>query len=499
MRHSITRKITTIMISIVAGTVLMCWFINTTLLEDYYISHKMNVLISTFETVDEAYTNGEGDTEEFQIELEKKCAGSNITLMVISSNGTIIQSNVSNKDMMLQQFFDIMFSTQSQDAVVVESTEDYVIEKTMDTRLKSDYLVLWGNLQDGNRILLRTAQESIKESVAIANRFLAYVGIASVIVCAVVLYFVTRKITNPILQLAEISKRMTKLDFEAKFQSRGENEIDFLGEHMNQMSETLEKTISELKSANNQLKIDIEKKDQIDEMRKEFISNVSHELKTPITSMKVLAESLLIQEDAPAEMYREFMGDIVAEIDRENQIINDLLSLIKMDKKATALNISSVNINELLELLLKRLKPLAAGRNIEIVFESFRTVTAEIDDVKISLAVSNLIENAIKYNVDNGWVRVSLNADHKYFYVKVADSGVGIPEDCQTQVFERFYRVDKARSRDTGGTGLGLSITRNAILMHKGAIKLYSKPGEGTTFTMRIPLTYTGQVVNMEN
>ena len=122
-----------------------------------------------------------------------------------------------------------------------------------------------------------------------------------------------------------------------------------------------------------------------------------------------------------------------------------------------------------------------------------------IDDVKISLAVSNLIENAIKYNVDNGWVRVSLNADHKYFYVKVADSGVGIPEDCQSQVFERFYRVDKARSRDTGGTGLGLSITRNAILMHKGAIKLYSKPGEGTTFTMRIPLTYTGQVVNMEN
>ena len=237
----------------------------------------------------------------------------------------------------------------------------------------------------------------------------------------------------------------------------------------------------------------------LEDSRQEFVSNVSHELKTPITSMKVLAESLLIQEDAPAEMYREFMGDIVAEIDRENQIINDLLSLIKMDKKATALNISSININELLELLLKRLKPLAAKRNIEIVFESFRTVTAEIDDVKLSLAISNLIENAIKYNMDNGWVRVSLNSDHKYFYIKVADSGVGIPDDCQTQVFERFYRVDKARSRDTGGTGLGLSITRNAILMHKGAIKLYSKPGEGTTFTMRIPLTYTGQVVNIEN
>ena len=149
-----------------------------------------------------------------------------------------------------------------------------------------------------------------------------------------------------------------------------------------------------------------------------------------------------------------------------------------------------MNINELLELLLKRIRPIAEKRNIEIVFESMREVLAEIDEVKISLAFTNLIENAVKYNVDDGWVRVTLDADHKFFYVKVADSGVGIPEDCQDQVFERFYRVDKARSRETGGTGLGLAITRNAILMHKGAINLYSKPGEGTTFTVRIPLTY---------
>lgn len=228
----------------------------------------------------------------------------------------------------------------------------------------------------------------------------------------------------------------------------------------------------------------------VENSRQEFVSNVSHELKTPITSMKVLADSLLSQENVPAELYREFMVDIADEIERENKIINDLLALVKMDKKASTLNISQVNINELLEVLLKRLRPLAAKRNIEIIFESFRPVVAEIDEVKLSLAFSNLVENAIKYNVDNGWIRVSLNADHKYFYVKIADSGVGIPEDCQDQIFERFYRVDKARSRETGGTGLGLSITRNAILMHKGAIKLYSKEGEGTTFTIRLPLNY---------
>jgi signal transduction histidine kinase len=228
----------------------------------------------------------------------------------------------------------------------------------------------------------------------------------------------------------------------------------------------------------------------LEDSRQEFVSNVSHELKTPMTSMKVLADSLLAQEGMPEEAYREFLSDIVEEIDRENDIITDLLSLVKMDKKTAKVDIKPTSINELLEVILKRIKPLAEQRNIEMIFESYRPVTAEVDQVKLSLAFSNLIENAVKYNVDDGSIIVSLNADHKYFYVKVADTGVGIPEDCQDQVYERFYRVDKARSRKTGGTGLGLAITRNAILVHKGAIKLYSKEGEGTTFTVRIPLNY---------
>ncbi|MFW5647405.1 MAG: sensor histidine kinase, partial [Acetivibrio ethanolgignens] len=228
----------------------------------------------------------------------------------------------------------------------------------------------------------------------------------------------------------------------------------------------------------------------LEDSRQEFVSNVSHELKTPITSIKVLSDSLLSQEDASAELYREFMVDIAEEIERENKIINDLLSLVKMDRKAGELNISAININDLLEQILKRLQPIANKRNIELIFESFRPVTAEVDEVKLSLAITNLIENAIKYNYDDGWVRVSLNADHKFFYVKVADSGVGIPEELQNHIFERFYRVDKARSRETGGTGLGLSITRNAILMHRGAIKVYSKEKEGSTFTIRVPLNY---------
>ena len=228
----------------------------------------------------------------------------------------------------------------------------------------------------------------------------------------------------------------------------------------------------------------------IDDSRQEFVSNVSHELKTPLTSMKVLADSLLAQGDAPVELYKEFMGDIAEEIERENKIINDLLSLVKMDKAAGTLNVSVVNINELLELILKRLRPIAEKQNIELVLESFRPVQADADEVKLNLAVTNLVENAIKYNKPEGWVHVSLNADHKYFFVRVEDSGIGIPEEALEHIYERFFRADKSHSREIGGTGLGLAITRNAVLMHRGAIKAHSKEGEGTVFTVRIPLMY---------
>lgn len=228
----------------------------------------------------------------------------------------------------------------------------------------------------------------------------------------------------------------------------------------------------------------------VDQSREEFVSNVSHELKTPITSIRVLADSLMSMEEVPVELYREFMSDISDEIDRESKIIDDLLSLVRMDKSARELNVEQVDINRLVKQILKRIQPIAQKQNVELIFESIREVTADVDEVKLSLALNNLVENAVKYNVDGGWVRVILDADHKFFYIKVMDSGIGIPEEYQEYVFERFYRVDKARSRQTGGTGLGLAITRSVILMHKGAIKLASKEGEGSTFTVRIPLTY---------
>ena len=224
--------------------------------------------------------------------------------------------------------------------------------------------------------------------------------------------------------------------------------------------------------------------------RQEFVANVSHELRAPMASLKVLADSLLTQQDVPAELYREFMTDMVSEIDRENHIITDLLSLVKMDKTDQELNVVALSINDLAELTLKRLRPIARKKDIEVTFESNRLVTAEVDEVKMTLIMTNLVENAIKYNHEHGWVKVVLDADHQHFTLQVSDSGLGIPEQDLPHIYERFYRADKSHSREMGGTGLGLAITKSAVLLHRGSITVSSKLGEGSTFTVKIPLNY---------
>ncbi len=303
---------------------------------------------------------------------------------------------------------------------------------------------------------------------SLEQRAVLFLITLSVIIVAFAIYF-SGKLIKPLTSVVSSIDRLTEGFMDEKLSIKGYYEVEKISDSFNHMVSRLQK---------------------LENSRQEFVSNVSHELKTPITSIKVLADSLIMQEDAPVELYREFLTDITDEIERENKIINDLLSLVKLDKTAGDMNITTININELLEQILKRLRPIAKKRNIEMIFESFRPVIAEVDEVKLSLAISNLIENAVKYNVEDGWVRVSLNADHKYFYVKISDSGIGIPEEAQDFIFERFYRVDKARSRESGGTGLGLAITKNVIQMHRGAIKVYSKESEGTTFNVRIPLNY---------
>lgn len=228
----------------------------------------------------------------------------------------------------------------------------------------------------------------------------------------------------------------------------------------------------------------------IDASRREFISNVSHELKTPITSMRVIADSINSMDVVPAEMYEEFMRDISNELTREGQIIDDLLQISKLEEGAISISPEETNLNEWLEKILLGLKNFADEHGVEIIYESFRPVNAEIDATKLMLSVKNLVENAIKYNEEQGSVKVSLNADHHFFFIKVEDNGIGIPEEDLPNVFDRFFRVDKDRSRESGGTGLGLAIAKQIVILHHGAIKVSSVLGEGTTFVIRVPIRF---------
>lgn len=310
------------------------------------------------------------------------------------------------------------------------------------------------------------------QTINYMKRISIAVMIALLLVFSGILVFVIYKLTSPAKDMKEAILSLSDGDKNARIKKQTIKEYKDIGDAVNVLLDRLE---------------------SIDGSRDEFVSNVSHELKTPMTSMKVLADSLLATENAPIEMYKDFMQDIAEEIDRENEIIGDLLNLVRTDGERAVLNIETVDVNELMEVVLKRLKPIALKNNIEIIFESMRPVTASIDRVKFIIVLTNIIENAIKYNHPEGWVKITLNADHKFFYVDVSDSGIGVPEECKDQVFERFYRVDKARSRETGGTGLGLAITKNIVLLHKGTIKFYSKENEGTTFNIRIPLNYGGK------
>ncbi|MBP3577183.1 MAG: two-component sensor histidine kinase [Lachnospiraceae bacterium] len=304
--------------------------------------------------------------------------------------------------------------------------------------------------------------DDISRNSLLLTSFLVGLALCAILIAAAKMAFPFKKLAFSLRQLAEG-------DLGEKLEVSGSYEVEEIVDSVNYMLDDMRNT---------------------EQRRQEFVSNVSHELKTPLTSMKVLAESLVGQQGVPEELYQEFLHDINSEIDRENEIITDLLNIVRLDRKEGDMQIAQVSINELLEIIMRRLRPIAKERNVEMVFESFRNVLAEVDEVKMSLVFTNLIENAIKYNKEGGTVKVTLNADHRYFYVRVEDTGIGIPEEAKKYIFDRFYRVDKARSRATGGTGLGLAITKSAVMMHKGNIKVSGKEGEGSVFVVRIPLNF---------
>jgi signal transduction histidine kinase len=322
------------------------------------------------------------------------------------------------------------------------------------------------NIVIGAVLLVESVEDIYEQLQDIQNTILLY-SVLMVLFIFVLVFFVSHLLLEPLKSILRVVQRMSHGHLNQRIAQKGHDEYALLAQAFNNMTEELE---------------------QVEKTREEFVSNVSHELKTPLSSMKVLSESLLLQEEVPAEMYREYLQDITSEVDRMTHIINDLLNLVKIDQREQGVDFQLTELNKMVEEILKRLSPLAEQKNIVLLFEDVRPVTIDADEMKLSLAISNIVENGIKYTPRGGTVKVIVDADHQNAFITIHDTGIGIVEEEQSRIFNRFYRVDKTRDRETGGTGLGLAISHSTILVHNGSIRLTSKPDEGSVFVIRIPI-----------
>ena len=459
-KHSLTRQITSIVSLLVAGAILLCWVLNTTLLPRYYMHNKKEVLIENYQTISNASAQNELESDEFAVTFDNLCSNGNIMALILQQDGKVLRSSVNDLDALRTEFWDVLLHGDKME--VLYSNKQYQLLKKTDTRLDSEYLVLVGVLENGDMVLMRTAVESIRESAAISNRFLLFAGAAAIVASILVAFFTTRHITKPLQQLTDISKRMVDLDFNAKYESDQSNsyEVEELGNHINRLSEKLERTISELKTANVELQDDIEKKIQIDEMRKEFLSNVSHELKTPLALIQGYAEGLqeCINDDAES---REFYCEVIIdEADKMNRMVKKLLTLNQLEFGNDQVIMERFDMTELIRGVANSTKILMEQKGIRLELENSEEAWVWGDEFKVEEVITNYMSNAINHADGEKLIRVFYTRSEDKLRVSVFNTGQPIPEEDIEKIWVKFYKVDKARTREYGGSGIGLSIVK---------------------------------------
>lgn len=468
MKHSIRAKLTMIILFLTAGTIILCWFINNTFLEDFYFMSKQDVLKNAYYEIKTMLSKESAAEDETGLELEKIGANNNITYIIMRSSEGVARAvyyNVQNPRTMEDILLPYLFGMG--DSEILKNNKEFILRNARDNRYNTNYLELSGGLPDGTYMLLRTPLESIRESVDISNQFLAYVGCAVVFLSAVIMIFITGKFVKPILELADISEKMSNLNFDVKYKRHDKNEIGILGNSINKLSEKLETTISELKSANNELQRDIEQKIQIDEMRKEFLSNVSHELKTPIALIQGYAEGLLDGINDDDKESRQFYCEVIIdEADKMNQMVKKLLTLNQIEFGNNQIAMERFDLNDLIHGVLQSVEILTKQNRIEIVCGKTEPVYVWADEYQIEEVVTNYISNAIHHAAYEKRVEISLEKKGEIVRVKVFNTGDRIPEEDIDKIWIKFYKVDKARTREYGGSGIGLSIVKAIMDAH---------------------------------
>ena len=460
MKHSIKRQMAGIFITVLAVTFLCVSLINAFFLKDYYMSEKKKAIVSAYEVLNQGISGGLVGDEQFKTSMELICNTDNISIFVMDNSGEPKLATNRDYQILQRKLYSYIFEADTKNSTVLDKEENYTIRESRERVSQADYLEIVGTLDSGEPFIMQTAIESIRDSAAISNQFFIYVALTAMVFGSVLIWWLSRRISEPILELTDISRRMTELDFNAKFTSGSDNEIGVLGAHMNEMSENLEKTISELKTANNELQRDIEQKEKRDQMRKEFLSNVSHELKTPIALIQGYAEGLkeCINDDAES---RDFYCEVIMdEAQKMNTMVKNLLSLNQLEFGNDVVTMERFDIVALIRNVLNSSKILMDQKEIHLIFKEEEPVYVWADEFKIEEVVTNYISNAIHHCEFDKVIEVKIQREDSLVRVSVFNTGQPIPEEDLDKVWIKFFKVDKARTREYGGSGIGLSIVK---------------------------------------
>lgn len=364
-----------------------------------------------------------------------------------------------------EKIIDMSGNGASETREILYQSDRYTVQKVYDNRLLDDYIELWGTLNNGNFILIRTPIQGIKDNVHISNTFITYIGIGTLIIGIVAAFVLSSYISRPIKQLSNIAERMSELDFDVKYDGKDKGEIGLLGNSMNNMSKKLEENISQLKAANLELQRDIDKKEKLEQMRTDFLSNVSHELKTPIALIQGYAEGLKEGITDDPESMDFYCSVIMDEAAKMNDMVKRLLTLNQIEFGEDELVMERFDINELVKSVASANELRASQKELKITYDIKDTpLYVWADEYKVEEVITNYISNAINHCCNENIIKVAVGQiDKENVRVSVFNTGKNIPEEDIDHIWEKFYKVDKARTREYGGNGIGLSIVKAIV------------------------------------
>ena len=479
MKRSIRVRYTVVFVALMSLMVLVICLANTLYLENYYISEKTKNMTNIYEDVNEILREGDLHQEDTYLDLRRMFENANISALVGTASGKVYAFGY--EDRMEQQMMQVLLGQTDDRARLVEKTDKYMLYQLFDIKLQTSYILCIGFLENGSTCFFRSSLPSLRDSALISTQFTWRIGVIVVLIGMVLVYLISGRISRPIVKLAHIADRMSHLDFSVRYDEKREDEINRLGTSMNQMAHELERTIQNLQTANHQLQLDIEEKVQVDEMRKEFISNVSHELKTPIALIQGYAEGLQegISEDPEDVQY--YCDVIVDEADKMNQLVRKLLTLNQIESGINAAELVEFDMVDLIRGVLHSFDLPIKQNEITVNFDAVGPVDVLADEFMMEEVIRNYISNAIHHMAGDRRLDVLVEPVSSGVKVSVFNTGTPIPEKDLELVWQKFYKVDKARTREYGGSGIGLSIVKAVMDSHGGECGVYNTD-EGVCF-----------------